>query len=85
MYTWAAPDFFTWGGGQGVGGKGARGQGGGQGGARGRACGADIRHGRALDECMDNNWGQLAGGKARMGQLPPPPASPAHVCTCLEF
>ena len=23
--------------------------------------GADINHGRALDECMDNNWG---GGKA---------------------
>ena len=23
--------------------------------------GVDISHGRALDECMDNNWGEAAG------------------------
>ena len=27
------------------------------GGGGGRARGADISHGRALDECMDDNWG----------------------------
>ena len=39
--------------------------------------GADISHGRALDECMDDNWGGGgAAGVARPGhrgggQLPP--------------
>ena len=28
--------------------------------------GTDISHGRALDECMDDNWG-AAGGGARSG------------------
>ena len=37
-------------------------KGGGQGAGHGR--GANISNGRALDECMDDNWGG-GGGKAR--------------------
>ena len=39
----AAPDFFSWGRG-----KGGRGAG---------LVGADISHGKALDGCMDDDWG----------------------------
>ena len=34
--------------------------------------GADISQGRAFDECMDDNWGQLRGG-----------ARPGHGGSCL--
>ena len=42
--------------------------------------GADISHGRAFDECMDDNWGAAGGGKARArgaaAPLPSPLVSP---------
>ena len=44
--------------------------------------GADISHGRALDECMEDNWGadggQSQGTRVGGGQLPPcsPPLAP---------
>ena len=38
--------------------------------------GADIGHGRALDECMDDNWGAAGGGKARAWGAAAPPAPP---------
>ena len=35
--------------------------------------GADISHGRALDGCMDDNWGGAAGGQGQgtRGSCPP--------------
>ena len=62
--------------------------GGGGGGQGAGHVGADISHGRALNGCMDDNWGG-EGGKARArgggGSCPPSPARTAHVQHSLNW
>ena len=52
--------------------------------------GADTSHGRALDGCMDDNWGGGGGswrGKARAlgGSCPPPPPLEPPMLLLIDF